>query len=68
MGPKLIARKADEPSEELLEIRRKKAKFSKWLPGREKAAATQEQEETEADPGDQPGESAPSQPTEPGKK
>ena len=47
MGPKLRARKADEPSEELLEIRRKKAKLSKWLPGGEKAAATQEQEETE---------------------
>ena len=68
MGPKLRARKADEPSEELLEIRRKKAKLSKWLPGGGKAAETQEQEETEADPGDQPGESAPSQPTEPGKK
>ena len=67
MGPKLRARKTDEPSEELLEIRRKKAKLSKWLPGGEKAAVTEEQEETEADPGDQPGESAPSQPTEPGK-
>ena len=64
MGPKLIARKADGPSEQLLEIRRKKAKFSKWLPGGEKAAVTEEQEETEADPGDQPGESAASQATE----
>ena len=36
MWPKLRARKADEPSEELLEIRRKKAKLSKWLPGGEK--------------------------------
>ena len=68
MGPKLRARKADEPSEELLDIRRKKARLSKWLPGGEKAAATEEQEETEADPGDQPGESAPSQATEAGKK
>ena len=41
MGPKLRARKADEPSEELLDIRRKKAKLSKWLPGGEKAAATE---------------------------
>ena len=64
MGPKLRARKADEPSEELLDIRRKKARLSKWLPGGEKAAAREEQEETEADPGDQPGESAPSQATE----
>ena len=68
MGPKLRARKADEPFEELLDIRRKKARLSKWLPGREKAAATEEQEEIEADPGDQPGESAPSQATEAGKK
>ena len=67
MGPKLRARKADEPFEELSEVRRKKAKLSKWLPEGEKATATQEQEETEADPGDQPGESAPSQITEPGK-
>ena len=64
MGPKLRARKADEPSEELQDIRKKMAKLSKWLPGREKAVATEEQEETEADPGDQPGESAPSQATE----
>ena len=64
MGPKLRARKADEPSEELQDIRKKMGKLSKWLPGREKAAATEEQEETEADPGDQPGESAPSQATE----
>ena len=68
MGPKLRARKADEPSEELLEIRRRKAKLAKWLPGGEETAATEKQEEPEADPGDQPGESAPSQPTEPGKK
>ena len=68
MGPKLRARKADEPSEELLEIRRRKAKLAKWLPGGEETAATEEQEEPEADPGDQPGESAPSQPTEPDKK
>ena len=60
MGPKLRARKADEPSEELLEIRRRKAKLAKWLPGGEETAATEEQEEPEADPGDQPGESAPS--------
>ena len=63
MGPKLRARKADEPSEELQDIRKKMGKLSKWLPGGEKAAATEEQEETEADP-DQPGESAPSQATE----
>ena len=62
MGPKLRARKADEPSEELLDIRKKVAKLAKWMPGGEKAAATEEQEETEADPGDQPG--APSQATE----
>ena len=68
MGPKLRARKADEPSEELLEIRRRKAKLAKWLPGGEETSATEEQEEPEADPGDQPGESAPSQPTEPGEK
>ena len=66
MGPKLRARKADEPSEQLLEIRRRKAKLAKWLPGGKETAATEEQEEP--DPGDQPGESAPSQPTEPGKK
>ena len=64
MGPKLRARKADEPSEELQDIRKKMGILSKWLPGGEKAAATEEQEETEADPGDQPGESAPSQATE----
>ena len=45
----------------------KKARLSKWLPGGKKAAATEEQEEIEADPGDQPGESAPSQATEAGK-
>ena len=54
MGPKLRAREADEPSEELLDIRKKVAKLSKWMPGGEKTAATQEQEGTEADPGDQP--------------
>ena len=52
-GPKLRARKADEPSEELLDIRKKVAKLAKWMPGGEKAAATEQQEETEADP-DQP--------------
>ena len=36
MGPKLRARKADEPSEELLDIRKKIDKLSKWLPGGEK--------------------------------
>ena len=65
MGPKLRTRKVHEPSEELLDIRKKVAKLSKWLPGGEKAAASEEQEETEADPdSDQPGESAPSQATE----
>ena len=44
MGPKLRARKADEPSEELQDIRKKMSKLSKWLPGGEKAAATEEQE------------------------
>ena len=53
---------------EPITIRRRKAKLAKWLPGGEETAATEEQEEPEADPGDQPGESAPSQPTEPGKK
>ena len=42
MGPKLRARKADEPSEELLEIRRRKAKLAKWLLGGEETAATEE--------------------------
>ena len=32
MGPKLRARKADEPSEELQDIRKKMGKLSKWLP------------------------------------
>ena len=36
MGPKLRARKADEPSEELLDIRKKVAKLAKWMPGGEK--------------------------------
>ena len=51
MGPKLRARKADEPSEELLDIRKKVAKLAKWMPGGENTAATEQQEqETEADP------------------
>ena len=48
-GPKLRARKADEPSEQLLEIRRRKAKLAKWLPGGKETAATEEQEEPEPD-------------------
>ena len=67
-GPKLRARKADEPSEQLLEIRRRKAKLAKWLPGGKETAATEEQEEPEPDPGDQPGESALHNQLEPGKK
>ena len=43
MGPKKRTRKDDEPSEELEDIRRKKAKLAKWLPGAQKGG---EQEET----------------------
>ena len=39
MGPKLRARKADEPSEELLEIRRKKAKIIQMAARRGKSCS-----------------------------
>ena len=69
MGPKLEPEKQMNPSEQLLEIRRRKAKLAKWLPGGKRNCSNRGgKREPEPDPGDQPGESAPSQPTEPGKK